>query len=278
MKVKLWGTRAQVPVPHPNTQVYGGNTVCIEIEEEGAPTLVLDAGMGLHWLGNHLLKDAFGRGEGHAHILLTHVHWDHIQGIPFFTPMLIQGNRVSIYGPDAELASQLLAQMHTTFCPVPNFFMDDIGAKVEVVEVGESTFAIGTLRIHAALINHRAGVTCLGYRVSAGGRSIAYLPDVEYLQETHRREVVDLVQGVDLLFHDAMLTADEYPSHRGRGHCSIDDGVDIATRAAVGRLVLFSHHPDRSDAEVDAILKACWGNGVEVDAARERSEYTLQRD
>jgi len=89
---------------------------------------------------------------------------------------------------------------------------------------------------------------------------------------------VDLVQGVDLLFHDAMLTADEYPSHRGRGHCSIDDGVDIATRAAVGRLVLFSHHPDRSDAEVDAILKACSGNGVEVDAARERSEYTLQRD
>lgn len=277
MQVKLWGTRAQVPVPHPDTQIYGGNTVCIEIESEGAPTLILDAGMGLHWLGNHLLKGAFGRGQGRAHILLTHVHWDHIQGIPFFTPMLIPGNRVTIYGPDAELASQLLTQMNTTFCPVPNFFVHGTGAEVEVIETDESAFAVGSVRIHASLINHRDGVTCLGYRIESDGTSIAYLPDVEYLEEAHRRQVINLVQGVDLLFHDAMLTAAEYPSHRGRGHCSIDDSVDIATRAEVGRLVLFSHHPDRSDAEIDVILESLAGNDLEVDAGREGSEYALRR-
>lgn len=278
MKVKLWGTRAQVPTPHPDTQIHGGNTVCIEVRIEGAPTLILDAGMGLHWLGNDLLKGDFGRGQGRAYILLTHVHWDHIQGIPFFTPMLVPGNRITIYGPDTELASQLLAQMHTTFCPVPNFFIDGIGAEVAVEEVEASAFALGTAKIKTALINHRAGATCLGFRIEAGGRSIAYLPDVEYLEDIHRQQVIDLIAGVDLLFHDAMLTADEYPSHRGRGHCSIDDGVDIATRAKVGRLVLFSHHPDRSDAEIDLILAACSGNGVEVDAGREGAEYALQRD
>ena len=172
MKVKLWGTRAMVPAPHPDTQDYGGNTVCLEIAEEGAPTLILDAGMGLHWLGNNLLKGAYGRGEGDAHILLTHVHWDHIQGLPFFTPMLIPGNRACIYGPDAELASRLLAQMHESFCPVPNFFVEGIGADIDVVEVGDCTFDIGSLHITATRLNH-CGVTVIGYRVEAGGRTAA---------------------------------------------------------------------------------------------------------
>ena len=277
MKVKLWGTRAMVPAPHPDTQDYGGNTVCLEIAEEGAPTLILDAGMGLHWLGNNLLKGAYGRGEGDAHLLLTHVHWAHIQGLPFFIPMLIPGNRACIYGPAAELASRLLAQMHESFCPVPNFFAEGIGADIDVVEVGDCTFDIGSLHITATRLNH-CGVTGLGYRVEAGGRSIAYLPDVEYLEEAHREQVAAMVLGVDLLFHDAMLTAEEYPSHRGSGHCSIDDGIDVAGRAGVGRLVLFGHHPDRSDTEIDQILAACSGNGLQVDAAREGSEYTLQED
>jgi len=275
LKVKLWGTRAQVPTPSPNTQIHGGNTACLEVQVEGSPTLILDAGMGLHWLGNHLLKGDFGRGQGRAHILLTHVHWDHIQGIPFFTPMLIPGNHVTIYGPDTAIACQLRTQMHTTFCPVPNFFLEGIGADVVVEEVGTSGFSIGTVKIKAALINHRADTTCLGFRIEADGRSIAYLPDVEYLQEAHRQQVIDLIAGVDLLFHDAMLTYEEYPKHRGSGHCSIDDGVDIAARAKVGRLVLFSHHPDRSDAEINTILAACSGNGVAVDAGREGTEYAL---
>jgi phosphoribosyl 1,2-cyclic phosphodiesterase len=275
LKVKLWGTRAQVPTPHPNTQIHGGNTVCLEVQVEGTHTLILDAGMGLHWLGNDLLKGDFGRGQGRAHILLTHVHWDHIQGIPFFIPMLIPGNHVTIYGPDTALPSQLRTQMDTFFCPVPNFFLEGIGADVVVEDVEASDFSIGTAKIKTALINHQAGITCLGFRIEANGRSIAYLPDVEYLQEAHRQQVIDLIAGVDLLFHDAMLTSEEYPKHRGRGHCSIDDGIDIAVRAKVGRLVLFSHHPDRSDTEIDTILAACSGNGVAVDAGREGTEYAL---
>ena len=278
MKIKLWGTRAQVPTPHPDNQIHGGNTACLEVRVEGAPTLILDAGMGLHWLGDDLLKGDFGRGQGTAHILLTHVHWDHIQGIPFFTPLLIPGNHIAIYGPDTELASQLLAQMHTTFCPVPNFFTEGIGAEIVVGEVQASEFTIGNANIKTSPINHWGGAKCMGYRIEADGHSIAYLPDVEYLEEAHRQQVVDLIAGVDLLFHDAMLTADEYPQHRGRGHCSIDDGVDIAVRAKVGRLVLFSHHPDRSDPEIENIVTTCSGNGVEVEAGREGSEYVLQRD
>ena len=153
----------------------------------------------------------------------------------------------------------------------------DIGHPADVVveEVEARDFSIGTAKIKTALINHRAGITCLGFRIEANGRSIAYLPDVEYLHEEHRQQIIDLIAGVDLLFHDAMLTSEEYPKHRGRGHCSIDDGVDIAVRAKVGRLVLFSHHPDRSDAEIDTILVACLGNGVAVDAGREGTEYAL---
>ena len=275
MKVKIWGTRAQVSSPHPRTQIYGGNTVCVEIQAENAPALILDAGMGIHWLGNHLMKGAFGRGQGQGHILLTHVHWDHIQGIPFFAPMLIPGNHLTIYGPDAALRSQLLAQMQPAFCPVPNFFSAGIGADIEVKDLSASEFSIGAVKVKTVRIHHCDDAACLGFRLEADGRSIAYLPDVEYLTEAHRQQTISLADGVDLLFHDAMLKAEEYPDHLGQGHCSIDDGIDIASRAAVGKLILFSHHPDRSDVEIDAMLKAATGNGIAIDAASEGTEYTL---
>ena len=277
MKVKLWGTCAQVPALHPDTQGYGGNTICQKIAEESTPTLILDAGMGLRWLGNDLLKGAYGRGEGDAHVLLTHVHWDHIQGLPFFTPMLIPDNRASTDGPDAELALRLLAQMRTSFCPVPNFFIEGIGAEVDVVEVGDRTFNIGSLRITASRLNH-CSMTCLGYRVEAGRHSVAYLPDVEYLEEARHGQVAAIVQGMDLLFHDAVLTAEVYFNYRGSGYCSIDDGIDVATHVGVRRLVLFGHHPDRNDAEIDQILATCSGNSLQVGTARKGSEYILQED
>ena len=272
MKVKIWGTHAQVSSPDPKTQIYGGNTACVEIQAENTPALILDAGMGIHWLGNHLIKGACGRSQDQGHILLTHVHWDHIQDIPFFAPMLIPGNHLTIYGLDAAFLSQLLAQMQPVFCPVPNFFNAGIGADIEVKDLSTGEISIGAVKIKAVRIHHHDDVVCLSFPLEANGHSIAYLPDVEYLTEAHRQQIISLADGVDLLFHDAMLKAEEYPDHLGQGHCSIDDGIDIASRVAVGKPVLFSHHPNRSDVEIDAMLKTATVNAI--DDAIEVTEYT----
>ena len=266
-----------MPTPDAGNRRYGGNTPCVEVRSNEGDLLILDAGIGLHWLGDNLMMNGFGGGQGQAHILVSHTHWGHIQGLPFFLPMLISGNRISIYGIGGAESFEdlLLEQMASYYCPVPNFFDDSIGALTTIEEIDEREFDIGSIHVTARRVNHVPGVVTLGFRMEDGSGSLAYIPDVEYLEEAHREQSLALAAGVDLLIHDAHQTTDEYPERRGRGHSSAQDAVDIARRAEARRLVLFHHHPDRSDGAIDDLVRSCESTDLQVDAAREGAEYTL---
>ena len=280
LRVKLWGTRGTVSTPVAGNSRYGGNTPCVEVRTDD-DVLILDAGIGLHWLGESLLADGFSRGEGCAHILVSHTHWAHIQGIPFCNPMLVAGNRFTIYGRgdgDNSLEGLLLGQMDSAFCPVPNFFDDRIGAGITISEIEALEFDIGGTHVIARLVHHVSGAVCLGYRLENGSASLAYIPDVEYLEEDHRGPSLELAAGVDLLIHDAHHTAAEYAPHRGCGHSSDQDAVDLALGAGAGKVLLFHHHPDRDDDGIDAVVTSHRNGDFPVEAAREGEDYVLGAD
>ena len=281
MKITFWGTRGSIPLPSSaggGGSSWGGNTPCVEVETDGGDLLILDGGMGLHWLGQALLKNAFGQGQGSAHILITHPHWGHIQGIPFCAPLLIPGNRFIFYGRGSQgcsLEDLLRAQMDTTYCPVPNFFDDDIGARIRVCETDDGEFRIGRIRITARQVNHAAGTICRGYRLDDDTASLAYLPDVEYLQTAHRDQALELAHDVDLLIHDAHYTATEYEQRRGCGHCCDRDAVEIALAASVRHLLLFHHHPDHDDPGRYAAIDEYADCQLTIETACEGAQYVL---
>lgn len=283
MRIKLWGTRGTVATPTPANIRYGGNTPCVEVRADDGEILILDAGIGLHWLGDDLMAADFSEGQGHAHLLLSHTHWGHIQGIPFFLPMLVEGNTFSIYGPgmaSRPLAELLLEQMDTTFCPVPDFFDDRIGAKLEIVDLGTESceFDIGSTRVTARPVNHVPDLPCLGYRLESAGVSLAYIPDVEYADESQRQPSLALARGVDILIHDAHhVGVKDVGADSGWGHSSDRDALDIARSAGAQRVLLFHHHPDHSDAAIDQVVSAHHGADLVVEAAREGAEYALNR-
>lgn len=281
MRVRVWGTRGSVPTAHAASTGYGGNTPCVELEPDGGQRLILDGGTGLHWLGGDLLEAGFSEGHGQAHILLSHTHWAHIQGIPFTTPMLVAGNRFTVHGSGncrESLVDLLTRQMDSTYCPVPNFLEAGIGADLDIAEIDQGEFEIGRTRVRARRLNHVPGTVCLGYRIDSDSGSLAYLPDVEYLEPAHREPALDLADGAELLIHDAHFTAAEYPQKCGQGHACDRDAVEIAREAGVGRLFLFHHHPDRTDAALDQIARCYQDQELSVQPAREGIDYLLETE
>ena len=276
MHITLWGTRGSVPMPSPEMARYGGNTPCVGVRTGDGELLILDAGIGLHWLGTDLLGNGFAEGD-QAHILITHTHWGHIQGLPFFPPMLMGGCRIHLYGSggNASLASVLRRQMERAYCSVPNFFDDHIGATLTVKDIDERAFRIGTTTVTPRRVNHAPGVPTFGFRLDDGSSSMAYIPDVEYLDDAHRRPALELADGVDLLIHDAHHTVAEYETRRGFGHCSDATAVALAREAGVGKILLFHHHPDHDDHVIDGIVSAHADGDLSVEAAAERTEYLL---
>jgi len=281
LRIKLWGTRGSVATPVASNARHGGNTPCVEVRAADGEILILDAGLGLHWLGDDLMDAGFSGGGGHAHILVSHTHWGHIQGIPFFLPMLVEGNRFSIYGPertDKPLSQLLIEQMDPSFCPVPNFFDDRIGAKLDIFELGNtgSEFDIGSTRVTARPVNHVPDVPCLGYRLECEGASLAYIPDVEYTDDSQFQASLELAKGVDVLIHDAhYASTDATQTRTGCGHSSDLEALDIGRSAGAGRVLLFHHHPDRDDAGIDQVVAAHQGESLIIEAAREGAEYNL---
>lgn len=239
--------------------------------------LVLDGGMGLHWLGRHLMEGAFGAGQGQAHLLLTHTHWGHIQGMPFFTPLLIAGNQFTLYGPGEgePLKDAMRQQLNPTYCPVPNFFNEQVGATVRIEEVGEGAFRIGEVEVRVRRVNHTEGSACFAYRLEAGGRALAYIPDIEYGDPEDRVPALELAHRVDLLFHDAHCRAEE--CRPGCGHSSAAQALELALEAGVQRLAFFHHHPERTDQEIEAVVAAHQRPGLVVEAARQGQVYQLDK-
>lgn len=276
MHIKLWGTRGSVPTPEASKTGYGGSTPCVQVEAPDGELFILDAGIGLHFLGKALLEQSAGQPID-GHILLTHFHWDHIQGIPFFMPLYFEGNRFEIYGDPGsgvDLESLLRQQMDACYCPVPNFFDDRTGADLTLTATGECRFAVGATTVATRRVNHVPGEPCLGYRLECDGRSLAYIPDVEYLEEEHREAAVDLARDVDLLIHDAYHAADQHV--RGSGHSSDAHAVEIGHAAGAAQILLFHHHPEHTDETIDAMVSSHQGNGLPVGAAREGEDLVLE--
>jgi len=282
LTLTFWGTRGSIPTPGPSTVRYGGNTPCVELRTGDDWLIILDAGTGIRELGRSLLE----RGNGKpitADIFLTHTHWDHIQGIPFFAPLFRQGNRFTIWGSrslQTRIGRVLRDQMSPVVFPVS---FEELAARVEFRELAEGRRSGQGYEVSAVAVRHPGGA--LGYRFStgnAGGRALVYVSDNELSSEARyddvpgwRKKLVDFVRGASVLVHDTMYTATEYDSFVGWGHSTHDQAVELALDADVERLVLFHHRPERSDEEVDRCVERCRamvarrGRALEIIAAAE---------
>jgi phosphoribosyl 1,2-cyclic phosphodiesterase len=258
-RLTFWGTRGSIPTPGPQTMRYGGNTACISITGDDGRLLILDAGSGLRPLGHELMSDR--RARLAADILLSHTHWDHIQGLPFFKPLSARGNRFCVFGAAQEgvpLQEILRRQMDPMVFPVP---LEALAAKIEVSDIVEGEVPISGFRVRAFRLRHPG--TTFGYRVgpAGGGREIAYLTDNELgsggtypVSEDWRVRLVQFLAGTDTLIHDAMYSDQFIHSRAGWGHSSPRQAVDLAVDAGCGRLILFHHEPEHDDATLDQLL------------------------
>src|ERR1700761_3640843 len=261
MQVQFWGTRGSIPKPGPTTARYGGNTPCLEIRSKRGTLVIIDCGTGLHGLGVHLA--AGGAKNLVGHILISHTHWDHIQGFPFFVPFLKPGNKWEIYGPkglDQSLRETLAGQMQHTYFPIAP---DQFGAELHYHDLLEGTFEIGDIKVTTQYLNHPA--LTLGYRLEADGCTFVYCCDHEPFSRAaadgsgdftgQDLRHAEFVAGADLLVHDAQYTAAEYPAKVGWGHSSAEFVVNLARQADVRQVALTHHDPLRTDDQLDVIVE-----------------------
>lgn len=248
LSIRFWGVRGSIPSPGPDTVVVGGNTSCIEVRAGGS-RIVLDAGSGLRALGDALLASGEHRDTT---ILLSHVHWDHVMGIPFFAPLYIPGTRIRFASGShgAPLRDLLRRQMSAPMFPVD---LDRVGAEITCTELADGQRAtFGDLTVETARLNHPDPV--YAYRLEHAGRSVVFATDTEHfacVDPTLKK----LAAGADILIYDSQYTPEEYPSKVGWGHSTWLAGAELARAAGVPQLVLFHHDPNRTDdvlAEIEA--------------------------
>lgn len=267
MQIRFWGTRGSIATPGPSTMRYGGNTSCVEVRANNQ-ILVFDAGTGIRELGLRLL-DEFASQKLTVHIFISHTHWDHIQGFPFFLPAYKGDNRIHIYGPpgrDKSLEKILVVQMDSDYFPVE---LGDMSPDIEVHEL-RGPVSIGTLKVEFFYLNHPA--LCLAYRVSDGQHSVVYATDNEpYYGSLHPHKhkisstsdfpiyldekFVEFLTGADLYIGEAQYTNEEYKEKAGWGHSPIEATVRFAVQANVKQLALFHHDPLHDDEFVDQMVQ-----------------------
>ena len=256
MKVRFWGVRGSFATPGPEYVRYGGNTTAVEIIAESGQRLLIDLGTGVTEYAKELMKGEFSRGYGTLPILLSHTHIDHIQGLPFFTPFFIKGNRIEIVGDnplEMTLKEVFQKQLNPHYSPLNGLENLAAGVKVEATGPG-SSLPVEGFEVSAARVPH-GGIWTLGFRISADGYTVTFLSDVEYPEETGPTpEALDLAQDSDLLIHDATYADADYESRRGWGHSSVSMAIEVAQRAQARQLALFHHSSDSTDVYLDRIV------------------------
>jgi phosphoribosyl 1,2-cyclic phosphodiesterase len=289
LSLKFWGVRGSIPTPGPTTLHYGGNTSCIEVRA-GDRIIILDAGTGLRLLGRQLLAE-FGDRPLDLTLLLTHTHWDHIQGLPFFLPVYQSNNQLRILGYEGArvgLESVLSNQMESPFFPIG---LKEVPANIRIEELKDWSFHLGSVQVQACYACH-PGV-CVGYRLSVPEGSIAFFPDNELrsdlpdpqditrrsrrglISQITERELAAFVRAVDVLVIDSQYDSAEYERHIGWGHGCVDKVVALAMQAEVKRLYLFHHDPNHDDEKINEMVVharkvvAAANGSLQVEAARE---------
>ncbi|MFI5250936.1 MAG: MBL fold metallo-hydrolase [Bacteroidota bacterium] len=287
MRLTFWGTRGSIATPGKETTRYGGNTPCTEVRLRNNDLIILDAGTGIRNLGEQLLQDG---NPIKAYLLISHPHWDHIQGFPFFRPALIAGNEFTIVGAESEklnLQNMITDQMNKIYFPLQ---MNDLRAKLNFQRVTEENeINVFGAKIQILYVNHPS--FALGYRINENGKSIVYISDNEpfdpelasrfhnvdrkivekYMQSDGdpNQRIYDFVRGADILIHDSTYTPDEYNERQGWGHSHYLFTLKIAAVGKVKKLILFHHDPSHTDDDVDAIYSQC-------KAEMKKNHYTFE--
>src|SRR5262249_23883606 len=298
VRLKFWGTRGSIAVPGPETLRYGGNTTCLELRADGE-IIVLDAGSGIRPLGVALQKE-FQQRPINLSLLITHAHWDHIQGFPFFKPAYDPKNEIRILGFDgagATFREIMTEPMRSPFFPIT---MRELSAEMEITRLTEMKFALGKVDVHATFVNH-PGV-CTGYRIFTSTGSVAFLPDHEpyefflhaaqgksltpqqakEIATNEHARLVQFLRGSEILILDSQYTDKEYHTHVGWGHGSVSSAVSLALEAEVQTLLLFHHDPSHDDNVVDTMVESARelatksGRPLQVAGAMEGSEMLLE--
>ena len=265
MKIKFWGVRGSIPVPGPKTAKYGGNTTCIEIRTDANELIILDGGTGIFQLAQSLLAEM----PVTANVFVTHSHWDHIQGLPFFIPIFIPGNRLLLHGAydfvSGRGVEQVMdVQLQYSFFPIREAEMK---ATIEYFKLSPGQVVqLGSATVTAVLLNHP--VINFGYRIDANGKSVFFTGDHEpyyniydpadesfqeyqELIEEKEQSIVEVLRGVDVLIADTAYTAEEYPAKKGWGHGHFDSSIDLAKRAGAKILYCTHHEPTRNDSALE---------------------------
>ena len=281
MKLKFWGTRGSIAAPGKDTIRYGGNTCCVEITTETGKKIVIDAGTGIRPLGEHMLEQGM---DIDIHLLMTHKHWDHIQGFPFFDPAYLAGTKISVDGAPGclkGLSAIFDNRMGDGFFPIK---FEELRAEIRHLDrIRKGPVEIGGVEIDAIPLHHPQGG--FGFRFRENNRTLAFVTDNELTEKAwagaRPADFIRFCRDVDLLIHDAQFTPEEIDRHRGWGHSDWASTVDLALKAGVKALLLFHHHPPRKDDEVDVIVSRCRdlalknGSDMVVDAAREGHEIQI---
>lgn len=271
--VKFWGVRGSIACPAPDHMGYGGNTSCIEMTV-GDNTLIFDAGTGIRALGRDLVR----RGVHSAALLLTHTHWDHISGFPFFAPGFDPTFSFSIMAGHLNrqaggIEAVLTKQMENPTFPVPLATMHSI-KRFHDFTAGDQLRPFDGVLIRTVALNHPNGAT--GYRVEYGGKSVCYVTDTEHVPGQPDAGILDLIAGADVVIYDCTYTDDEFPAKVGWGHSTWQEGIRLCQAAGAKRLVIFHHDPDHDDATmatIEAQAQASWPGAVV--AAREGMQLDL---